>query len=261
MWLDYEAYKKLKTSTKRYGSFVRYYLFNGTEEEGYDQDVLEAGKRNSNTACFASLNKDRTDEQYMCYIVPEKLLEKEEENVLWLKLSKRYQTFPKEASIERLLEERKFVIDLTKYTHNELYLYLSTVRALIEEPLLVRVALFLILQYNVDYFTAVYFAWKAHVNNSNHFYIPSSFRDYPTLEDITKITLKASHIYGILRAVVSFHIRLDGLTHFTGFTCNKTIESYDNMSTYDKTFTLEEVSTKEYKQLLKEMITKIHQEA
>lgn len=261
MLLDYDAYKRLKATTKGYDALVRYYLFDGTEEDGYDYKVLESGKRNSNTTCFASLNKDRTNEQYMCYIVPEKLLEKVEENILWLKLSQKYQTFPKEASIERLLEERKFVIDLTKYTQNELYLYLSTVRALAEEALMVRVALFLILQYNVDYFTAVYIAWQAHVNNSNHFYIPHTFKDYPTPDDITKININTAHIYGLLRAVVSFHIKIQDLTHFTGFTCNKTVALYSKKYEDNKTFTLEEVCTKEYKQVLKAIITEIHQEA
>jgi hypothetical protein len=131
--------------------------------------------QNRNTACFAGLNKERTKypklAKKMCFSIKDdsaSTILTPEERYAWLKLAKAIKGLPSYVNIKNIVKEKKFVLDLTAHTNNEIYIYLCNVRNMVAEPAHALSVLKLIEEYGLDYYTATLIASQLYMSNSNH---------------------------------------------------------------------------------------------
>ncbi len=193
-----------------------------------DLNVENIYWKNGNHACFAELLntlyekddkynrmfytiylKEPGDKEQQFYGPGTSVLLSIEECIRWIQLSKEYKILPDyvdENSIEmfdtpielgngtynkhRAVGKGIVILDLTKLTQGQLYLYLSTLRHLREDPGFVRTAIYLIDRCKMNFYAAYVFASRIAMSTTGHHTI-SVCRKYG--EFIRKTGSESSH--------------------------------------------------------------------
>ena len=151
----------------------------------------------------------------------------------WLFLSRVNGFLPRYTSVGYTLAKNKFVLDLSKHSPNELYVYLTTLRSMVAEPNHVSNLLKLVDTFSFDYFTATVVAAKLSYGNSNHHFLPARQFSYPCFgKEINKLSIDTSLIKAFVLFIRSLSYGFCTGNHFTGFTCNHTIERFQDFERF-----------------------------
>jgi len=188
----------------------------------------------TNKACFAALNLQRrkfpaltkmyfkidTLSRDYAFRIEKKM------QVRWLSMSKKAGFLPNYANIKKIVSSKQFILDLAQHKNNEIYVFLSTIRFIAAEPVLVHNVVTLVDTYGLDYFTAMLFASKLVLDNSNHHYLPENWcQGYLDITPISQIVIKPALIKAFKEFIQTMSTNKGAEGNFHGFTCNKTISS------------------------------------
>ena len=143
----------------------------------------------SNDACFSSLNTSldvHTKTNRILYAFkPNKVLT-DENCEDWLKLVKKHNLLPRYSKVKEIVKNKNVVFDTRGITRNMLYVYLTVVRMLVEEPKMVKNILKLVDKYKTNFFVAFVASIYLGVTNTGHlFCCPADY--YPARKNITDL--------------------------------------------------------------------------
>lgn len=167
---------------------VKYYLYNSNSFsplENADKKHRSEVYYVPSTPCFANLcSEKRTHDNFnkICYIPKNPILSIDEIKK-WLNECIKYKLLPDYISTSAL--DQGFVFDLSIKKHL-LYVYLTNIRNIEEEPYLIKTVLYLI-ENGINIFPALVFASNYATINNNHNYIQTNytwgFNGSPKIED------------------------------------------------------------------------------
>jgi len=136
-----------------------------------DKEIRERNIRKISHVCFASLrtNVKKGDNRIMYFVqkqcMPEPL--SMIKRITWIKMAVKNKLLP-EYILDQNLEGDRFVIKLDDISPSLLYVYLSTIRNVQENPRFVKNVVTLVKTYKMDYVSAFVTASKFNLGNSWH---------------------------------------------------------------------------------------------
>lgn len=159
-----------------------------------------------NTACFSALGshmlkKGNEKHNRILYIFEKHGELSNKECLRWLLLAKQNKFLPRYTNIKKVLQNSNAVFDYSNITFNLLYVYLTIVRMLVEEPKFIKNVLVLVDKYKVNYFAAFVAAKYYGFNNFGHaFCTPSN--SYPNIKKPDELKkLQLNKILGLYRFI------------------------------------------------------------
>jgi hypothetical protein len=163
-------------------------------------------KKVLNVACFSKLgyflDEERNkDYNRIIYIFNKHKALSNEECLRWLLLAKQNKFLPRYTNINNVLQNSNVVFDYSKITFNLLYVYLTIIRMLVEEPKYIKNVLVLVDNYKINYFAAIIAAKYYGFNNFGHsFCNPNG--TYPTVNEPSELNkLCLNSILGLYRFI------------------------------------------------------------
>ena len=204
---DYRVSYCLFKDTKKYpwNSINNPYHFLNTEYKDFAalNDKLE---RVFNKACFSGLGlymqkEGNEDYNRIIYIFNKHSSLSKEECLRWLLLAKQNKFLPRYTSIKKVLQHSNVVFDYSNITFNLLYVYLTIIRMLVEEPKFIKNMLVLVDKYKVNYFAAFIAAKYYGFNNFGHSFCSPS-NGYPAISKPNELKkLQLNRILGLYRFI------------------------------------------------------------
>jgi len=200
---------------------IRFYLYKSESTKVPSKEEISTFTKNGITACFSELphviNGMQKTYNRMVYIFGNNTsCTPYEQRVEWIDISIKNHALPSYI-LESDIKENKYVFQLDEknLSPSLIYIYLTTIRVMSEEPGFVENMLALIKNYHMSYYLAWMFASKISHNNSNHNLLPVA-RNSGIVDDINKIKgLNLRYALG-LKAYLSDPYRFDKRSVYSG---------------------------------------------
>ncbi len=199
--------------------------------------VINKGIKNSNTVCFHSLMKDWINaSNNQCakkinrivykfrpapYCANEKITN--ELRIKYLMLCKKHKMLPNYVAVTKVIKHSRIHLVLGRHTRNQLYVYLTVVRQLQDEPNFVYKVMELVKD-GVDFFAAYIVACQLGMSNMNHHFIPKEDNTSYIGQSVTEAQIFFRTMWGLYKVL---HEDKKQEVHYntgSGFNCNTTIK-------------------------------------
>ncbi len=196
--------------------------------------AINQGIENSNTVCFYSLMKDwinasntqlakkinRIVYQFRPspYCANEKITN--DLRIKYLMLCKKHKMLPNYIAVTKVIKHSRLHLVLGRHTRNQLYIYLTVVRQLQDEPNFVYKVMELVKD-GVDFFAAYTVACQLGMSNMNHHFIPREDNTSYMGQSVATVRILLRTMVGLYKVL---HEKQETeYSNGSGFDCNTTI--------------------------------------
>jgi len=224
--------KDIKIGDNR-NHYVEYYLY---YEDSDDIDPNYKPKeeiKNSNSICFANLLYEikKYGVNRIRYSIKDKFRHNltDEEKLEWTKIAKRNLALPDYVTEESVLKNEP-VLKIVDISPSLLYVYLSSLRVMKENPWFVRAMIYMVSGCRMDFCLAWVIASKLIITNSWHNIVQVGINQYEPKSEQTKINI--SSVIGLKRYLANPSKYDKRKLTSDRFNCHNTISSICKLERY-----------------------------
>lgn len=216
-WVELDP-KIVRLDYMHYDNYVKYYLYcdknDKTDTKIYvpENPEEEFGVERRSGVCFSELiyevrNSHSRSNNPVNRIYYEMTIQSnakvkvtDEERVAWIRMTKKNKLLPSYINPAQVAKTGVLVLDLSTCTPSKLYLHLSMVRYIREEPGFVKAMVHLVKEVRMNFFIAFIYASKVCMVASGH-HILSVARDYYNKSKIMDIKSSVRYMRGLYRFI------------------------------------------------------------
>jgi len=228
---DPDLFKDCKSANKH----INYSLYRENEQSA--DTLRETAKlklvnnvKSDKAACFYSMrglinaSNPKYDRVCVSIDIHETLSKKDAER--WLNLCKEHKFLADYVPVKTVVDRGTSCIAIDQHTYNQVYIYLSVIRFLQDEPGYVKAAL-IFMDHGMLFIPAVLAAATISVGNSNHHFLKPRHCTGHTYKDVSKLNEGTVFVQGLvgLHRFINQHDKYNNpATNGSYFNCNQNID-------------------------------------